>query len=583
MATDQAEDGATRPAPAAHPPTSQGRLLCTLCERHKAAEKFSKSQRERAPGRPRTCTVCASAAVTFVCSALTNAVAFVVAAASVAWGARAVGLDVGASGGPTLAVVMATVVVAVVIGIVTAQRPAAPLPPPPRTLAPTEPSASTDGGARALADPVATAPPTAPATATQAAETPPTAPSASTDGGARALADPVATAPPTAPATQAAETPPTAPPRVCSWSGCGKPLSADPNQWLKCGRCKREIYCDRACQKKGWKQGGHKHECKEPPCCTVCLEGGDEPLPIQCGCACRGDAGLAHIACRANVAGHKSRGCNLAWEFCPTCDQRYTGRMRMGLAREIVRRMEGRAPQDVHRLTARQNLGQALHAAGEHGEADVLLRDVLATFHRWVGPAHSGTRTARMALANGLLRQNRHAEAAPVLREMLAATPAKEQEHPNTLAAKANLAGALSEMGNHAEAEVLLRGVRATQDRLYGAEDARPLVTATMQGEELQAQGRDAEAEAIYRPTLALQQRVLGREHPSTLHTMHSLAVSLHRQGSHTEAEPLYATRPSSCTMGDTSNVSTRPPAEPRRHSRRSSPLCQENVPFVCL
>ena len=43
-----------------------------------------------------------------------------------------------------------------------------------------------------------------------------------------------------------------------------------------------------------------EHETTEPPLCTVCLEG--VPSPIQMGFACRGDQGLAHVKCRAEVA-----------------------------------------------------------------------------------------------------------------------------------------------------------------------------------------------------------------------------------------------------------------------------------------
>ena len=41
-------------------------------------------------------------------------------------------------------------------------------------------------------------------------------------------------------------------------------------------------------------------------------------LAIQCY-ACRGDAGLAHVACRAKLATHKGAGYNEAWVVCPTC------------------------------------------------------------------------------------------------------------------------------------------------------------------------------------------------------------------------------------------------------------------------
>ena len=41
--------------------------------------------------------------------------------------------------------------------------------------------------------------------------------------------------------------------------------------------------CDggRTCQKKHWRLGGHRQLCAEPPCCIICLEGGDDPLPMQ--------------------------------------------------------------------------------------------------------------------------------------------------------------------------------------------------------------------------------------------------------------------------------------------------------------
>ena len=39
--------------------------------------------------------------------------------------------------------------------------------------------------------------------------------------------------------------------------------------------------------------------------CTICLDGSEEPRPIQRGCCCRGDGGLAHLACMVQLAAHK--------------------------------------------------------------------------------------------------------------------------------------------------------------------------------------------------------------------------------------------------------------------------------------
>jgi hypothetical protein len=39
--------------------------------------------------------------------------------------------------------------------------------------------------------------------------------------------------------------------------------------------------------------------------CTICLGDEGPPFPIQGGCACRGPSGLAHLACRVQMATHQ--------------------------------------------------------------------------------------------------------------------------------------------------------------------------------------------------------------------------------------------------------------------------------------
>ena len=170
--------------------------------------------------------------------------------------------------------------------------------------------------------------------------------------------------------------------KVCAWVECGKQLSADPALQKKCGQCKKEFYCGRACQKKHWGEGGHKDECEEPPCCAICLEGGDEPLPVQRGCGCRGDAGLAHTVCMAKMNVHKGGGYHKGWYACPTCGQWYTGVMRLALAHALVRRTRHRHRDDDDRLCADTNLGAALYAAGEWAEAAGVQTRVLAARER---------------------------------------------------------------------------------------------------------------------------------------------------------------------------------------------------------
>ena len=76
-----------------------------------------------------------------------------------------------------------------------------------------------------------------------------------------------------------------------------------------------------------FKRENLKEETEEPPLCTICLEG--VPAPIQMGCGCRGDQGLAHVKCRAEVA-KRSRNWD-DWTMCGTCGQFFTGAMELGL------------------------------------------------------------------------------------------------------------------------------------------------------------------------------------------------------------------------------------------------------------
>ena len=365
---------------------------------------------------------------------------------------------------------------------------------------------------------------------------------ATADAGAPATTDGAPEAPtPTAAETGTAATATAAATtaKTCSWAACGSELSGEAAAKNRCGRGKRVYYCSRRCQKRDWKAGGHKLVCEEAPSCTICLDGRDEPLPVQRGCACRGAAGLAHVACQAQAAACKGAGWDPAWARCPTCGQAYTGGMQLGLAHEVVRRLEKRGPEDHHHLVAQASLGQALKDAGDLAGAEVLLRDVLAIRRRVWGRASPATLETAGTLALVLNDQGHHAGAAALFREILAATPAKEQEGQNTLGAKGNLATALSMMGDHAEAEALLRGVHATRVRLHGPADARTLTTAMQLGEELLFQGKHAESEAICRPTLAAQRRILGPEHPDTLLTARYLARCVFVQSQHAEVEEL--------------------------------------------
>ena len=330
--------------------------------------------------------------------------------------------------------------------------------------------------------------------------------------------------------------------KFCAWAGCGQQLPADPAEYSKCGRCKQAFYCDRSCQKQHWGRGGHKEACVEPPCCTICLEGGDDPVPIQCGCACRGDAGLAHVACRSEVAARKQAGWHVGWQSCPTCGQDYSGAMRLGLAREVVSRLGTRRRGDPHRLGAANNLGSALRRAGELPEAAAVLAGVLPTVKRVWGKDHPGTIAVAVNLAATYFEQGKFAEAEELqgwVRE--ASTRVNGKEHPTTLTATAHLAGTYRKQGRLAKAAALQTKVLEARKRVLGAEHRDTLAaTANLAGTH-DDQGNFAEAVLLLEDVLATSRRVLGAGHPDTRLAAKNLAITYTKMGKDAEAAELWA------------------------------------------
>ena len=110
--------------------------------------------------------------------------------------------------------------------------------------------------------------------------------------------------------------------------------------------------------------------------CIICLD--TSPPPIQSGCACRGDSGLAHIACLVQAAASQQarRGSDV-WQKCQTCKQYYTGAMQTGLAEAWRSRVAGQAAESYERLESEYNLASSLLHQGRAVEAEPMLRSCM--------------------------------------------------------------------------------------------------------------------------------------------------------------------------------------------------------------
>ena len=162
--------------------------------------------------------------------------------------------------------------------------------------------------------------------------------------------------------------------------------------------------------------GIEPHECA----CIICLD--SDPPPIQSGCACRSDTGLAHVGCLIEkaVAQQPHRG-NKAWWVCQTCGQQFTGAMQTGLAEAWWSRVCDEAEESEERLAAAHNLGNARDKDGKYADAERINREVLGVERRVLGEEHPETLTTASNLAQSLSKQGKHAEAERINREVLGA------------------------------------------------------------------------------------------------------------------------------------------------------------------
>jgi len=307
--------------------------------------------------------------------------------------------------------------------------------------------------------------------------------------------------------------------------------AGDKGELKQCGKCHRARYCSAACQRQHWKI--HKKVCTAPVDCVICMDCEGFPLPIQTGCACRGEAAWAHVACKAQVAERHGPGrFNKAWGVCLTCKQHYTGMFHLRLAREGLRRFAGsRPPEDGDRLSAQDSVAGALCDMGRSKEALAMMREGLTVRERVFGKDNPATMYSAHNVAV-MLNLDNVQEAETLARSLLArhrAHPNFGEEHEQTLSTATLLAQCLGAQGKHAEAADLQRATLATQRRVLGEDHLRTMVTARGLGKTLGILGKHDEAVALLRDTRATTRRVLGRDHERTLWAALFLGAALVR------------------------------------------------------
>lgn len=140
-----------------------------------------------------------------------------------------------------------------------------------------------------------------------------------------------------------------------------KEAQANEEQWMKCAKCDNRWggQLDRMLLKSA-----------PPPSeevaskCRVCGDGGGELL--GCGCACRGNSAKPiHLACAVGLA-QKDLS---SWTTCRTCQHKWSGELKVPLARERARAFADRPEEDSQRLSADMDLSKTLRLQGDVEEA----------------------------------------------------------------------------------------------------------------------------------------------------------------------------------------------------------------------
>jgi putative effector of murein hydrolase len=257
--------------------------------------------------------------------------------------------------------------------------------------------------------------------------------------------------------------------------------------------------------------------------CVICLQ--SEPAAIQSGCACRNDAGLAHVGCLAKSAlAQTSRRGHAAWRVCQTCTQEFTGEMAEGLALAWVAHAcstpHGAEPSDDE-LGSASLLALSLIDRGAFAEAEAAFRTIHACLRAKFGDDCPVTIACAESLANAIFRQGRHADAERILREVLRArTPGTAL----ALLTEASVATCISVQGRHEEAVSTFRRVRAAQHALGAHTDET--ITGSMLVCALYEQGAYLEVERLGLEVFPALRRTMGEAHPITVCCAHSMGLA---------------------------------------------------------
>lgn len=187
-------------------------------------------------------------------------------------------------------------------------------------------------------------------------------------------------------------------------------------------------------------------------------------------------------------------------------------------------------------------LGSLASSQSQYDDAETHLRDALQMQQAAYGLEHLEVALTQSRLGTVFLRKDKLVEAESLNRQVLATRhrflpPA----HPDLADAMTALAYVLRRAGNYGdEPDSLYRHALTIQQQYHGDLHSATLEAMSLYSNFLQDKGDLEQAEALSRQELDLARQLYGEEHPSTGHSYHTLGRLMSIQGHAEAADSLY-------------------------------------------
>jgi hypothetical protein len=231
----------------------------------------------------------------------------------------------------------------------------------------------------------------------------------------------------------------------------------------------------------------------------------------------------------------------------------------------LAKRVHGLGPDHPATIAGRLDLGHALAAAGQIGDAITVLDTAAEDYGRVCGPDHLDTLATQDELADAYRSAGQFDDAILIGRRTLASRERIQgAQHPDTTRTRQHLADAYLAADRVKEAIAQYKKVLADTERSLGPDNLDTIAARANLGAAYHAAGRMASALQLFEQARTGYERALGADHPETLARSASLAHAYYAAGRLTDATTLLRDTYARCER-------SLPPGDPLTQAVRDS------------